>query len=298
MINLISFIDWDPKPYLFEIAGFKVHIYSLCWIVAFVVGWYLMSNIFKKENQKKELLDPLFLYTFIGAIAGARLGEYLFYDPSAFIERPIEVFLPVQHAPGKEAFFGLLQDYEFVGFSGLASHGAAIGVIISSYLFSRKYLKRNVLWLLDRIAVVVPFGGAAVRIGNFYNSEIVGKASELPWAVKFHQQSLGYGEIIPRHPAQIYEAIGYIILGFVMLYFYNKTDKKNYLGALLGIFLFFLFLIRFVVEFFKENQGEEAVAETLNMGLNNGQILSIPFMIIGLYLFISSKNRINTIQPN
>ncbi len=159
-------------------------------------------------------------------------------------------------------------------------------------------MKRNVLWLLDRIAVVVPFGGAAVSIGNFYNSEIVGKASELPWAVKFHQQSLGYGEIIPRHPAQIYEAIGYIILGFVMLYFYNKTDKKNYLGALLGIFLFFLFLIRFVVEFFKENQGEEAVAETLNMGLNNGQILSIPFMLIGLYLFISSKNRINTIQPN
>ncbi len=294
MINLIAFIVWNPQSYLFELGGFKVHIYSLCWIIAFVMGWYIMSNIFKKENQKKELLDPLFLYTFIGAIAGARLGEYLFYDPSAFIERPIEVFLPVQYAPGESALFGLLQDYEFVGFSGLASHGAAIGVIISSYLFSRKYLKRNTLWLLDRIAVVVPFGGAAVRIGNFYNSEIVGKASSLPWAVKFQQQSLGYGEIIPRHPAQLYEAFGYVILGFVMLYAYNKTDKKNYLGALLGIFLFFLFFIRFIVEFFKENQGTEAVAETLNLGLNNGQILSVPFMLIGLYLFISSKNRRNS----
>ncbi|WP_333660566.1 prolipoprotein diacylglyceryl transferase [Chishuiella changwenlii] len=292
MINFISFIDWNPQSYLFEVAGFKVHIYSLCWIVAFVVGWYLMSNIFKKENQKKELLDPLFLYTFIGAIVGARLGEYLFYDPVAFIERPIEVFLPVQYAPGESTFFGLLQNYEFVGFSGLASHGAALGVIITSYLFSRKYLqRRNVLWLLDRMAVVVPFGGAAVRVGNFYNSEIVGKPSDLPWAVKFYQQSSGYGEIVSRHPAQIYEAIGYIILGIIMLYLYHKTDKRKYLGALLGIFLFLLFLIRFIVEFFKENQGEEAVAQTLNIGLNNGQVLSIPFMLIGLYLFISSKKR-------
>lgn len=292
MINLISFIDWNPQPYLFEVGGFKVHIYSLCWIIAFVVGWYLMSNIFKKENQKKELLDPLFLYTFIGAIVGARLGEYLFYDPSAFIERPIEVFLPVQHAPGESAFFGLLQNYEFVGFSGLASHGAALGVIITSYLFTRKYLHRNVLWLLDRMAVVVPIGGAAVRVGNFYNSEIVGKASDLPWAVKFYQQSSGYGEIVARHPAQIYEAIGYLILGAIMLFLYHKTDKRKYLGALLGIFLFLLFLIRFVVEFFKENQGEEAVAQSLNIGLNNGQVLSIPFMLIGLYLFISSKKRL------
>ena len=298
MINLIAYIDWDPKPYLFELGGFKVHIYSLCWIVAFIIGWYLMSNIFKKEHQKKELLDPLFLYTFVGAIAGARLGEYLFYDPSAFIERPIEVFLPVQHAVGESAFFGLLQDYEFVGFSGLASHGAALGVIISSYLFSRKYLKRNVLWLLDRIAVVVPFGGAAVRIGNFYNSEIVGKETAVSWAVKFHQQSSGYGEVVPRHPAQIYEAIGYIILGFVMLYAYNKTEKRKNLGALLGIFLFFLFLIRFIVEFYKENQGEEAIAQALNIGLNNGQVLSIPFMLIGIYLFVSSKNRIDTTQSN
>jgi len=294
MINLLSFIDWNPKPYLFELGGFKVHIYSLCWIVAFVVGWYLMSNIFKKENQKKELLDPLFLYTFIGAIAGARLGEYLFYDPSAFIERPIEVFLPVQSAQGKSAFFGLLQNYEFVGFSGLASHGAALGVIITSYLFSRKYLHRNVLWLLDRMAVVVPFGGAAVRIGNFYNSEIVGKPSNLPWAVKFYEQSLGYGEVVPRHPAQLYEAFCYIILGVIMLYAYYKTEIRKQLGALFGLFLFLLFLIRFIIEFYKENQGEEAVAQALNIGLNNGQILSIPFMLIGLYLYISSKNRIIT----
>ena len=289
-MNLMAYINWQPSPYLFEIGSFKIHVYSLCWIVAFIVGWYLMANIFKKENEKKEWLDPLFLYIFIGAIGGARLGEYLFYDPSAFIERPIEVFLPVAYSPGSSAF-GFLTDYEFVGFSGLASHGAAIGVIISAYLFSRKYTKRNVLWLLDRIATVVPFGGAAVRIGNFYNSEIVGKASDLPWAVKFLNQSSGCGDIVPRHPAQLYEAFGYIILGIVMLFAFHKTKVKNNLGALLGIFLFFLFLIRFVVEFFKENQGNEAVAEALNIGLNNGQILSIPFMIIGVYLFTSSKNR-------
>lgn len=287
-MSLFAYIDWQPSPYLFEIGSFKIHIYSLCWIIAFVVGWYLMANIFKKENNKKEWLDPLFLYIFVGAIGGARLGEYLFYDPSAFIERPLEVFLPIAHSPGETAF-GFINDYEFVGFSGLASHGAAIGVIIAAVIFSKKYTKRNVLWLLDRIATVVPFGGAAVRIGNFYNSEIVGKGSDLPWAVKFHNQSSGYGEIIPRHPAQLYEALGYFILGFVMLFVYNK--KKNDLGALFGIFLFFLFLIRFVVEFFKEDQGNEAVAEALSIGLNNGQILSIPFMIIGVYFYISSKNR-------
>lgn len=293
-MNLFAYINWQPSPYLFEIGSFKIHIYSLCWIIAFVVGWYLMANIFKKENNKKEWLDPLFLYIFVGAIGGARLGEYLFYDPSAFIERPIEVFLPVVHSPGETAF-GFLKDYEFVGFSGLASHGAATGVIISAILFSKKYTKKSVLWLLDRIATVVPFGGAAVRVGNFYNSEIVGKESDLPWAVKFYNQSAGYGDIVPRHPAQLYEAFGYFILGFVMLYVFYKTDKKNYLGSLFGIFLFFLFLIRFVVEFFKEDQGTEAVAQALNIGLNNGQILSLPFMIIGIYFFVSAKNRKNII---
>ncbi|SUP52115.1 Prolipoprotein diacylglyceryl transferase [Weeksella virosa] len=148
------------------------------------------------------------------------------------------------------------------------------------------------MWILDRIAVVVPLGGAAVRFGNFMNSEIVGKPSDLPWAVKFLAQSSSYGEVVPRHPAQLYEALGYIILGFIMWTLYQKIQYRKQMGALLGVFLFFLFLIRFIVEFFKENQGKEAVAETINVGLNNGQILSIPFMLIGLYLFISSKNRI------
>lgn len=291
MNYIFGFITWDPDPYLFDFGFIKIHYYSLCWIIAFIVGWFMMAKIFKTENEKKELLDPLFLYIFVGCILGARLGEFLFYDPKAFIERPIEVLLPVAHSPGHN-FLGILKDYEFVGFQGLASHGAAIGVILSAYLFSRKYLKRNTLWLLDRIAVVVPIGGAAVRIGNFYNSEIVGKPSDLPWAVKFLNQSSSYGEIVPRHPGQLYEAFGYVILAFIMWFMYQKKETRQQMGALFGIFLFFLFLIRFIVEFFKENQGKEALAEILNVGLNNGQLLSIPFMIIGVYIFISSKNRI------
>ncbi len=292
-IHLLSFITWDPSPYLVDLGFLKIHYYSLCWILAFVIGWYMMAKIFRQENEKKELLDPLFLYVFVGCILGARLGEFIFYDPKAFIERPIEVLLPVAYSPGHTAF-GFLQDYEFVGFQGLASHGAALGVILSAYFFSRKYLKRNTLWILDRIAVVVPLGGAAVRVGNFMNSEIVGKPSDLPWAVKFLAQSSSYGEIVPRHPAQLYEALGYVILAFIMWTLYQKPQYRKQMGALLGVFLFFLFLIRFIVEFFKENQGKEAVAEALNIGLNNGQILSIPFMLIGLYLFVSSKNRIFT----
>ena len=291
MLNtLFAYITWDPNPVLFELGFIKIHIYSLCWIIAFVVGWYMMSNIFKKENQNKEHLDPLFLYVFVGCILGARLGEFLFYDPAAFIERPLEVLLPITYSPGS-SFLGL-SDYEFVGFQGLASHGAALGTIIAMYFFSRKYLKRNILWILDRLAVVVPIGGAAVRVGNFYNSEIVGKASDLPWAVKFIQQSASYGNIIPRHPAQLYEAIGYVILGVIMWILYLKEDYRKRLGALFGVFLFGLFLIRFVVEFFKEDQGKEALAEALNIGLNNGQLLSIPFMLIGIYVFMSSNKRI------
>ncbi|WP_068597429.1 prolipoprotein diacylglyceryl transferase [Vaginella massiliensis] len=291
MINTIfNFITWDPNPILFELGFIKIHIYSLCWIIAFVVGWYLMSTIYKRENENNNQLDPLFLYVFVGCILGARLGEFLFYDPKAFVERPLEVLLPIAKSPGS-TFLGL-DGYEFVGFQGLASHGAALGIIIAMYFFSRKYLKRSILWILDRIAVVVPLGGAAVRVGNFYNSEIVGKASDLPWAVKFVQQSASYGNIVPRHPAQLYEAIGYVILAIVMWILYSKEENRKRLGNLLGVFLFCLFFIRFVVEFFKEDQGKEAVAEALNVGLNNGQLLSIPFMLIGVYLYISSKQRI------
>ncbi|MDO5655603.1 MAG: prolipoprotein diacylglyceryl transferase [Flavobacteriaceae bacterium] len=290
MIKQLGYITYGGSEGL-DLGFITLHFYSLMWIMAFVVGWFIMARIFKIDGVSKDLMDPLFFYTFIGAIAGARLGEYLFYDPAAFFERPLEVFLPVIYSPGDSWLF--LKNYRFVGFMGLASHGATLGLLIAMYLFTRKYLKgKNLWWMVDRLAIPVAIGGAFVRIGNFINSEIVGKPSDAPWAVLFEQQSSEYGEIVPRHPAQLYEAFAYIILFAIMWYLYRYTRKKYQTGFLFGFFFICLWLIRFTVEFFKEDQGVEWVADSLNMNLNNGQILSIPFIILGLIILITSKNRI------
>lgn len=290
----LAYITYDGTGGI-DLGFITLHFYSLMWIIAFVLGLFIMKKMFRTDKVSLDLIDPLFLYTFIGTIVGARLGEYIFYNPSAFIETPLEVFLPVQKSPGDSAFFGLLDGYKFVGFMGLASHGATVGLLLAIYLFKRKYMKTTpFLWIVDRLAIPVAIGGAFVRIGNFLNSEIVGKPSDLPWAVLFKQQSTGYGPVVPRHPAQLYEAIGYVILFVILWFIYQKTDKKKYPGFIFGLFFTILWLIRFTVEFFKENQGVEWVADTLSLNLNNGQVLSIPFMIVGLIiLFITNKKTKN-----
>ena len=290
MTELFAYITYGGSGGI-DLGFMTIHFYSLMWILAFVVGWFIMARIFKIDGVSKDLLDPLFFYTFIGAIAGARLGEYLFYDPAAFIQRPLEVFLPVVKSPGDSWLF--LDGYRFVGFMGLASHGATLGLLIAMYLYARKYLEgRSMLWMVDRLAIVVAIGGAFVRVGNFINSEIVGKPSYAPWAVLFERQSEEYGPVVPRHPAQLYEAGAYILLFLIMWYLYRYTKKKYQTGCLFGFFFVCLWLIRFIVEFFKEDQGVEWVADTLNLNLNNGQLLSIPFIILGLIILITSKNRI------
>lgn len=293
---IMLFITWDASPELLDFGPIKIYYYSLMWILAFVMGWYVMKRILETDKVDIKVLDPLFLYAFIGVIVGARLGELFYnidtYQGMPFSQAMIEIFLPVQRNPESSAIFGLLQGYEFTGFRGLASHGAALGFLLTAYLFNRKYLKKNLFWLLDRVAITVPLGGAAIRVGNFINSEIVGSPSDMPWAVKFMNQSSGYGEVVPRHPAQLYEAICYFILFFVIWHIYSKTKKKYQQGYIFGFFFVVLWMIRFFVEFFKEDQGNEFVAQALNIGLNNGQILSIPFIIFGLIVMMTSKNRI------
>ena len=295
MNNFLAIV-WDINPVLLDFGFIKIHYYSLMWILAFVMGWYVMKEIFRTDKVDYKILDPLFLYSFLGVIIGARLGE-LFYNIDSYWGEPIgkvliEVFLPVQEREGSSAMFGLLQNYEFTGFRGLASHGATLGFLLSSYLFNRKYLKRNYMWILDRVAITVPLGGAAIRVGNFINSEIVGKQTDVPWAVKFMNQSSGYGEVVARHPAQLYEAVCYVVIFFIIWHIYKKTNKKYQQGYIFGLFFILLWTVRFFVEFFKEDQGAEFVADALNIGLNNGQILSIPFIVLGIILMATSKNRI------
>lgn len=279
----LLYIIWDPSLGI-QLGGFTLRYYSLMYVIAFGLGFYLMDVIFKKDHIDRKLLDPLFIYMFLAVILGARLGHVLFYQKELFVEDPLAVFLPIRTRP----------HFEFTGFQGLASHGAAIGILIALYLFSRKYLKRNFLWILDRIVITVAIGGMFIRFGNFINSEIIGKPCnpDLPWGVLFVQQDTReYGAVLPRHPAQLYEALGYFILFISLLYFYFKTDKKKYLGWIFGYFLIILFGIRFIVEFFKEPQGEEYINW---LGLNTGQWLSVPFIIAGIIILITAKNRVYT----
>ncbi|MDR1876838.1 MAG: prolipoprotein diacylglyceryl transferase [Flavobacteriaceae bacterium] len=280
-MSQLLYIIWDPSLGI-HIGSFTLRYYSLMYVIAFGLGFYLMGVILKKDKENRDLLDPLFIYMFLAVIIGARLGHVIFYQKELFAEDPLAVFLPIRTKPS----------FEFTGYSGLASHGAAIGILISLYIFTRKYLKRSFYWILDRVIITVSIGGMFIRLGNFFNSEILGKPSDLPWAVLFIQQDTGeYGSLVPRHPAQLYEALGYLLLYISLLYIYFKTDKKKYLGWIFGYFLIILFGIRFIVEFFKEPQGDEYINW---FGLNTGQWLSVPFILAGIYILATAKNRIYT----
>ena len=272
-----SFTIWNPRPGI-QIGSFTLHFYSLMFVIAFGLGYVIMSRIFKIDNVNQKYLEPLFTWTLVGTILGARLGHVIFYQPELFKQDFWSIFLPIQTKP----------EFKFTGFSGLASHGATIAVIITTLYYSYKIIKKNPLWVLDRVGIVVALGGAFVRLGNFFNSEIIGKpAGNSPFAIFFPQQSSEYGITVPRYPTQLFEAAGYVLLFILLWILYRKTNKKYQQGWLFGLFFIILWAIRFFVEFLKEPQGDEFIQIG---GLNTGQVLSIPFMIAGLVIMVLSKN--------
>ena len=309
-MHFLGFI-WNPDETIFQLGFIQIKYYNLSWILAFVLGWYLMKRIFTSENKSMAQLDSLFVYGVVSIMLGARLGHVIFYQSDLFTEDPLSILLPIQTVP----------EFKFTGFAGLASHGAAILGVIGLYMFTRKYKDISLLWLLDRVVMTSAIGAAFVRLGNFFNSEINGKevAESFFMATKFvrdgispsevlritKEQSVnaaykaletnpdfaGYLEAIPyRHPVQLYEAIGYIIL-FLIMYFwiYQKTDLRKKEGFLFGFWLVVMWgVIRFIMEFFKKSQG--GFEETWGT-FSTGQWLSIPFVLIGLYLmFRPQKN--------
>jgi len=257
-------IDWNPNVELFKIGSFAIRYYSLMFVVAFVLGLQIMKKIYVREGVALEKLDTLFIYTVIATLLGARIGHFLFYDIEFLFSNPLEVLLPIR-----------LNPFQFTGYQGLASHGAAIGIIIAMYFYSKKVVHKPMLWILDRIVIPVASGAIFVRLGNLMNSEIIGKATNSDYGFVFEK----LGEDFPRHPAQLYEAFGYLITFIVLWYFYWKTDKKDKLGFLFGTFMVFLWSVRFIVEFFKEAQ----VDKRGDWDLNTGQLLSIPMILVGLY---------------
>ena len=266
-------IEWAPSETLFKIGDFGIHYYSLMFIVAFSLGYYIMKKIFVNENVSEEYLESLFVYMVLSILLGARLGDVFFYSWDYYSNHLLEILLPI-----KETSDG----YKFTGFRGLASHGAVIGSLIGLYLYQLKFKKRSLLWLLDRITIPVSLGACFVRLGNFFNSEIVGKYSNTDFGVVF----LNRGETLPRHPAQIYESICYLFLFLFLRKAYN-SDKKNRQGYLIGSFFVGMFTIRFLIEYLKESQG--GLEDILGL-FSTGQWLSIPFIIFGFYLiFRQSK---------
>ena len=274
---------WDPSTG-FHLGPVTLHFYSLMFILAFGLGYVIMTKIYKIDNVNEKYVEPLFTWTLLGTIFGARMGHVIFYQPELFHQDFWSVFLPIRTKP----------TFEFTGFSGLASHGATIALIFTTLWYSYKIIKKNPFWVYDRIGIVVALGGAFVRIGNFFNSEIIGKPTPAgsALAVLFPQQSSEYGPIVPRYPAQLFEATGYFLLFILLWILYRYTNKKYQQGWLFGLFFIILWAIRFFVEFLKEPQGDEFIHFD---GLNTGQVLSIPFMIAGIVIMIYSKN--NKITP-
>lgn len=269
-MNFLS-ITWDPSLGI-DLGFFTIRYYSLMFVLAFGLGLTLMKKIYIKDEIPLEKLDKLFIYTVLATILGARLGHVFFYDWAYFKNNLAEILLPVKFSP-----------FRFTGFTGLASHGAAIGIITALYFYSKNILKKPLLFVLDRVGIVVALAGFFIRIGNLMNSEIIGKATGSDFGIIFKN----LGEDFPRHPTQLYEAFGYLLIFILLWRMYWKTNKKEQIGYLFGFFFATLWSVRFLVEFLKEAQIEDRGSWTLN----TGQLLSIPLVIIGLYFMKNSKKK-------
>jgi phosphatidylglycerol:prolipoprotein diacylglycerol transferase len=271
---MIAYIKWDVRPQIVDLGFIELRWYSLLFLLGFILSYYILSKIFKKEGLSIELLDKLTFYMVISTIIGARFGHCLFYEPEVYLRHPLKIILPFEGKIGV--------DFRFTGYQGLASHGGAIGILIGLYLYSRKF-KRPYLWILDRIAIVTALAGSLIRLGNLFNSEIVGLPTDLPWGVKFMRlvpRGTPIDQVQALHPAQMYESICYLIFFIILITIYYKKYPKLKPGFLIGLFFILVFSARFFIEFVKEDQvGFEA-----GMALNMGQILSIPFVIAGLIL--------------
>jgi len=278
-MNFLS-ITWDPSLGI-DLGFFIIRWYSLMFVAAFIIGLRLMKKIYIDENINLEKLDTLFMYTFIAMLVGMRFGEVFFYSWDYYKNNLLEIILPLKRATGETAIFGLVEGWKFTGYTGFASHGAAIAIILSMYWYSRKHLNKSLLFILDRMSIVCALGAAFVRIGNFFNSEIYGKPTGSNFGVIFKNSD---AEMLPRHPTQLYEALCYLILFFVLWRFYWKTDKKQKTGFLFGVFMIGLWSARFFIEFFKEAQVDGR--EDWILSLNTGQVLSIPLILIGLWLML------------
>lgn len=268
MFSHLNYILWNPDVEAFHILGLSIRWYSLCWLIGLLLAYFIVQRLYKQQKIKDELFDPLFLYCFFGILIGARLGHCLFYQPEYYltsVKHFIEMIVPIHFMAGG--------GWKFVGYEGLASHGGTIGLIVALYLYYRR-TRLNLWQVLDNIAIATPITACFIRLGNLMNSEIIGKVTDMPWAFIFERV-----DKVPRHPGQLYEAIAYFVFFFVGLWFYRKHPQRVGTGFFFGLCLTLIFTFRFFIEYTKDIQ----VNFESGMLFNMGQILSIPFIIIGIY---------------
>lgn len=272
---LFSYINWDVSPEIYQLWGFPVRYYSVLFGTGLLLCALLLNGIYKRENLSEASYEKLFIFGFIGIFLGARLGHCLFYDFAYYSQHPLEIILPIQQdARGK---------YQFTGFMGLASHGGAIGLTTALLWYSKKYAIRFIN-VLDMIGIVAPLGCAFIRLANLMNSEMIGHPTDKPWAFIFRKI-----DDIPRHPAQLYEAIAYFLIFFVVFGIYRTHYRKIGTGLYFGVSIALMCIMRFLIEFLKEDQ----VGFEKGMLLNMGQLLSLPFIAIGLYFAVKGMRQRN-----
>lgn len=270
----LSYILWNPDDTALRIGSFAMHWYSLCWLIGLVLAYLIVRRLYKEQKIKDELFDPLFLYCFIGILVGARLGHCLFYQPDVYLsswKHFVEMFLPIEFTGNS--------DWHFTGYRGLASHGGTFGLMIALWLYVRR-TKLNIWRVLDNIAIATPATAFFIRIGNLMNSEIIGKPTDVPWAFIFEQV-----DMLPRHPGQLYEALAYAVLMFIGWALYRHRPQRVGTGFFFGLCLTYIFTARFLIEFTKEIQEPFEAALPINMG----QILSLPFIAIGIACMVGGK---------
>lgn len=265
---ILNFIHWNPDPEIINVFGISIRYYGLFFVSGLILAIYMLGWLFKRENIPLENLEKLTIYGMIGIIAGARLGHCLFYEPSYYLSHPLEMILPFTFPPDG--------GIKFIGYQGLASHGGVLGLLIGLFFYSRK-IKHSMIDILDLIAVVVGVSLGFIRLGNFMNSEIIGMPTTKPWGVIFERV-----DNLPRHPSQLYEAISYFIILAIMIILYLKMRDKLKNGILFGLATVLFFIARFLIEFLKEDQ----VGFEEGMTFNMGQLLSLPYIAVGIGFII------------
>lgn len=273
---IFNSILWNPDVVALHLGNFELRWYSLCWCIGLALAYFVVYKLYRQQGISQEKFDPLFLYCFVGILAGARLGHCLLYEPGYFLTHPIEMFLPIRETPDG--------GWRCTGYAGLASHGGTLGLMLALWLYVRK-TKINLMRVLDNIAIATPATACCIRLGNLMNSEIVGKPTGTDYGFVFAHLS----ENFARHPAQLYEAIAYFVFFVASVLIYYRYKQKVGTGFFFGFCLTTIFVFRFFVEFCKEVQEPWELQMVQAIGLNQGQMLSLPFIIIGIYSLLGGK---------